>query len=186
MEENIVKTRTIIILIIGALIILALSYACVLDWINKLQSGEGWLVNMIYHPLTGVISIIFFTLAVVFGLERSSPGRMEKIKSFLEENKNINLIVIIITIVSLIFLVVNSLQILAAGTSGIEALVAVHTLMGILFGVTLFISCLKIIIGLYLSNPEKWQKVIIFEVIIATVAFIIIVIIGRAIGLISI
>jgi hypothetical protein len=186
MAEDIVKTRTIIILIIGALIILALSYACVLDWINKLENGEGWLVNMIYHPLTGVISIIFFTLAIVFSLEKSTPGRMEKIKSYLEKNRNVFLIVIIITIVSLILLAVNSLQLLAAGTSGIEALVAVHTLLGILFGVTLFISCSKIIIGLYLSNPEKWQKVIIFEVIIAIVAFTIIVIIGRAIGLISI
>ena len=186
MEEDIVKTRTIIILIIGALIMLALSYACVLDWINKLEKGEDWLVNLIYHPLTGVISIIFFTLAAVFGLEKSTPGRMEKIKRYLDENKQVYLIVIVITIVSLILLTVNSLMLLAAGTSGVEALVAFHTLMGILFGVALFISCSKIIIGLYLNNPQKWQNVIIIEVIIAIVAFTVIVIIGRAIGLISI
>ena len=186
MAEDIVKTRTILILIIGALIMLALSYACVLDWINKLESGEGWLVNMIYHPLTGVISIIFFTLAVVFGLEKSTPGRLEKIKSYLEENQKAYLIAIIIMIVSLILLVVNSLQLLAAGTSGIEALVAIHTFMGILFGVTLFISCSKIIINLYINNPQKWQNIIIIEVIIAIIAFTVIVIIGRAIGLISI
>jgi len=181
-----VKTRTILILIIGAFIMLLLSYACVLDWINKLEKGEDWLVNMIYHPLTGVIGIIFFTLAAVFSLEKSTPGRMEKIKRYLDENKQVYLIVIVITIVSLILLTVNSLMLLAAGTSGVGALVAFHTLMGILFGVALFISCSKIIIGLYLSNPQKWQNVIIIEVIIAIVAFTVIVIIGRAIGLISI
>jgi hypothetical protein len=186
MAQDIVKTRTIIILIIGALIMLALSYACVLDWINKLEKGEGWLVNMIYHPLTGVISIIFFTFAIVFGLEKSTPGKMKKIKSYLDKNYKAYLMTILITIISLILLSINSIQLLAAGTSGIEGLVAFHTLMGILFGVSLFISCSKIIIGLYIKNPQKWQNVIIIEVIIAIVAFTVIVIIGRAIGLISI
>jgi len=186
MAEDIVKTRTILILIIGALIMLALSYACVLDWINKLEKGEGWLVNMIYHPLTGVIGIIFFTLAALFGLEKSSPGRMENIKNYLGDKKQVYLIIIVITIVSLILLTINSFMLLAAGTTGVETLIAFHTLMGILFGITLFISCSKIIIGLYLKNPPKWQNVIIIEVIIAIIAFTVIVIIGRAIGLISI
>ena len=185
MGEEIVKTRTILILIIGAFIMLLLSYACVLDWINKLEKGEDWLVNLIYHPLTGVISIIFFTLAAVFGLEKATPGRMENFKNYLEEKKHAYLIVIVITIVSLILLTVSSLMLLAAGTSGVEALVAFHILMGILFGVSLFISCSKIIISLYISNPQKWQNIIVIEVIIAIVAFTAMVIVARAMGLLT-
>ena len=185
MAEDIVKTRTIIILIIGALIMSAFSYACVIDWINKLETAEDWLVNMVYHPLTGVISIIFFTLAAIFGLEKASPGRMEKIKSYLEENKQAYLVIIVITIVSLILLTINSLMLLAAGTTGVEALVVFHTLMGILFGVALFVSCSKIIINLYMSNPQKWQNIIIIEVIIVIVVFTAIVMVARAMGMLS-
>jgi len=186
MAEVIIKTRTIIVLIIGALIMLLLSYACVLDWINKLEKGGDWLVNLIYHPLTGVIAIIFFTLAVVFSLEKATPGRMERIKNYLEEKQQVYMIILVLTIISFILLTVNSIILLRAGTSGVEGLIAVHTLMGIIFGVLFFISSAKIIINLYLSNPQKWQNYIVIEVILLVVVFTVMVIVGRAIGLISI
>lgn len=185
-EEIIPKTRTIIILIIGALVMLLLSYACVLDWINKLEEGEDWLVNLIYHPLTGVLGIAFFTLAVFFSLEKVTPGRIEKIRNYLEDNKQANPIIYTITIVALILLIVNSILLLESGTSGVEILIAFHTLMGIIFGIGLMIIIFKLFINNYLSNRRKWERIIELEVIICIVVFTVIVIVARAMGLLSI
>lgn len=185
-EEIMPKTRTIIILIIGAIIMLLLSYACVLDWINKLEKGEDWLVNLIYHPLTGVLGIAFFTLAAIFGLEKATPGRIEKIRSYLEDTKRANLIIVVITIIAFIILIVNSIMLLAAGTTGVEILIAFHTLMGLIFGIGVMIIIFKLFINKYLSNRRKWERIIEFEVIICIVVFTVIVIVGRAMGLISI
>ena len=185
-EEIIPKTRTIIILFIGAIVMLALSYACVLDWINKLEKGEDWLVNLIYHPLTGVLGIAFFTLAVVFGLEKTTPGRIEKIRNYLVDKKQAKPIIYMITIVSLILLIINSILILEAGTSGVEILIAFHTLMGIIFGIGLMIIIFKLYINKYLSNRHKWERIIELEVIICIVVFTAIVIVARAMGFISI
>jgi hypothetical protein len=181
-----IKMRTVIILIIGALIMLALSYACVLDWINKIETGQDWAVNLWYHPLTGVISIMFFTLFVVFLFEKVSSGQIKKIKDYLEANKTVNLIVIIISVVSLILLLINSIMLLDAGTSGVESLVIFHTLMGITFGVGIMVLILKPLFTRFMNEPEKYQKYLLIIVIISIIIFSVIVIIGRAIGLISI
>ena len=185
-EEIIPKTRTIIILFIGAIVMLLLSYACVLDWINKLKTGEDWLVNLIYHPLTGVLGIAFFTLAAIFGLEKATPGRIEKIRNYLEDNKRTNPIIFVITTVAFILLILNSIMLLAAGTTGVETLIAFHTLMGIIFGIGILMIILKLIINKYLSNRRKWERILELEVIICIVVFTIIVIVARAMGFISI
>ena len=185
-EEIIPKTKTVIILIIGSIVMLLLSYACVLDWINKLKTGEDWIVNLIYHPLTGVLGIAFFTLAVIFGLEKVTPGRIEKIRNYLENNKRANPIIFLITIIALILLILNSIMLLAAGTTGVEILIAFHTLMGIVFGIGVLIIILKSIINKYLSNRRKWERMIELEVIICIVVFTAIVIVARAMGFISI
>ena len=185
-EEIIPKTRTILILFIGAIVMLLLSYACVLDWINKLKTGEDWLVNLIYHPLTGVLGIAFFTLAAIFGLEKATPGRIEKIRNYLEDNKRANPIIFVITIIALILLIINSIILLAADTTGVGVLIAFHTLMGIIFGIGVMIIILKLFLNKYLSNIRKWERIIELEVIICIVVFTVIVIVGRAIGLISI
>lgn len=185
-EEIIPKTRTIIILIIGSIVMLLLSYACVLDWINKLEKGEDWFVNLIYHPLTGVLGIAFFALAVIFGLEKVTPGRIEKIRNYLEDNKRAIPIIFVITIIALILLIVNSIILLAAGTTGVETLITFHTLMGIIFGIGIMIIILKLIINKYLSNRRKWERILELEVIICIVVFTAIVIVARAMGLLSI
>ena len=185
-EEIIPKTRTIIILIIGAIVMLLLSYACVLDWINKLEKGEDWLVNLIYHPLTGVLGIAFFFLATIFSLEKVTPGRIEKIRNYLEDNKRSKPIIFAITIIALILLIINSIMFLAAGTTGVEILIAFHTLMGIIFGIGLMIIIFNLFINKYLSNRHKWERIIELEVIICIVVFTAIVIVARAMGLLSI
>ena len=185
-EEIIPKTRTIIILIIGAIVMLLLSGLCVLDWINKLEKGEDWLVNLIYHPLTGVLGIAFFTLAVFFTLEKFTPGRIEKIRNNLEDNKQANPIIYAITIVAIILLIVNSILILEAGTSGVRILIAFHTLMGIIFGIGLMIIIFKLFINKYLSNRHKWERIIELEVFICIIVFTAIVIVAGAMGLLSI
>ena len=186
MAENIEpKIRTILILLIGAIVMLLLSYACVLDWINKIEMGRDWSVNLVYHPLSGVISIIFFTMLFIFLFERLSSGFIEKIKNFLEEKKQIIVIFLIIDIVSLILLIVNSFMILEAGTSGVEGLVAFHTLMGILLGVSIMLTVLKTFTSKYLNDPGKCENYILIIVIILLVVFIAIVAVARAMGLLT-
>lgn len=185
-ENSKPKLLTIILLIIGACAMLFLSYGCVLDWINKIETGKDWLVNLFYHPITGVISIFFFTLFVIFGIEKISPGRMEGIKNYLEEKKSVVLLFIVVTIISLILLIINSYILLGAGTSGVEGLVAFHTLTGVLFGVSLMILILKGFISRYLNNPRKWQYYIIICVIVNVSVFLAIVLIARAMGLLTI
>lgn len=187
MAENIeLKLRTIIILIIGALVMLALSYACVLDWINKIETGQDWAVNLWYHPITGVLSIVFFTLFGLFLFEKTSSGKIKKIIDYFDEKNSVHKIVILTTIISLLLLIINSVMLLEAGTSGVEALIIFHTLMGIIFGVSLMILILKPFFTHFMKQPEKCQKNLLIIIIILIVIFVVIVIIGRAIGLISI
>lgn len=185
-EEIIPKTRTIIILIIGAIVMLLLSYGCILDWNEKLEKGGDWLLNLVYHPLTGVLGIAFFFLATIFSLEKVTPGRIEKIRNYLEDNKRANPIIFVITIIALILLIINSILILAAGTTGVEILIAFHTLMGIIFGIGLTIIIFKFFINKYLSNRHKWERIIELEVIICIIVFTALVIIARAMGLLAI
>ena len=185
-EEIIPKTRTIIILIVGAIVMLLLSYACVLDWINKLERGDDWLVNLFYHPITGVLGIEFLTMAVIFSLEKVNPGRIEKFRDYLEDNKYTNPIMNMTTIIALILLIINSIILFNAGTTGLEVLIGFHTLLGIIVGIGARLIFLKLIINKYLSNRHQWERVIELEVIICIVVFTAIVIIGRAMGLISI
>ena len=133
-----------------------------------------------------VLGIAFFALAVIFGLEKVTPGRIEKIRNYLENNKRANPIIFLITIIALILLILNSIMLLAAGTTGVEILIAFHTLMGIVFGIGVLIIILKSIINKYLSNRRKWERMIELEVIICIVVFTAIVIVARAMGFISI
>jgi len=184
-ENKTPKIRTILILLIGAIGMLLLSYACVLDWINKIEMGRDWSVNLIYHPLSGVISIVLFTLLFIFLYEKISSGFIEKIKNSLEEKKQIILIFLVIDIVSLILLIVNSLMILEAGTSGVEGLVAFHTLMGIILGVSLMLTVLKNFTSIYINNPEKCENYTLIIVIILLIVFIAIVAVARAMGMLT-
>ena len=185
-ENSKPKLLTIIVLFVGACVMLLLSYACVLDWIIKIETGKDWLVNLFYHPITGVISIIFFTLLVIFGIEKISPGRMEGIKNYLDEKKSVGLLFIVVAIISLILLIINSIMLLGAGTSGVEGLIAFHTLTGVLFGVSLMILILKSFISRYLNNPKKWQNYIIICIIVTIGVFVLIVLIARVMGLLTI
>ena len=187
MAESIeIQLRTIILLIIGALIMLALSYACVLDWINKIETGQDWMVNLWYHPITGILGIVLFTLFGLFLFEKASSGQIKKIIDYLDERKSTHKIIFLLTVISLILLIINSVMLLEAGTSGVEGLIIFHTLMGIIFGISLMILILKPFFTRFMKQPEKCQKNLAIIIIILIVVFVVIVIIGRAIGLISI
>ena len=183
MEENIkMKIRTIIILIIGAFISFIASYACAVDWIIKLKSGQAWLVNLFYHPITGITSIVFLTLCVILIVEKISPGQIKKIRDYIDGNRRFNLIVILILITSLILLTINSYMLIMQSTSGIEIFRTLHILMGIISGISLTILILKPIANRLLDNSSKWQNYIIIIVIILIVVFIVSVLIAAAMG----
>ena len=81
------KLSTIISLLIGGIIILLLSLGCVLDWQLKIKLNVDYLINVLFHPISGVICIIFFTLLILFVFEYKTPGKLESIKNSLEEKK---------------------------------------------------------------------------------------------------
>ena len=179
------KILTIFALLIGALIILMLSIACVLDWVNKLKIGADWSVNLWYHPLTGVISIMYFCILVLFLMEKREPGKMQKIRANLENRKGYITIIYVLTIISFVLMTSSSYLLLISITSAVELLIAFHTLMGIIFGMGIMMSLLKQFISRYVKNPVKFQTNLVIIVIISVALFTVIVVIGRAIGLIS-
>ena len=81
------KVFTIVVLLIGSLGMLLLTLGCVLDWLKKISLGVGTtFVNALYHPPSGVISIVFFTLLVLFILEKITPGRLGKLLDSINKN----------------------------------------------------------------------------------------------------
>ena len=179
------KSLTFITLFIGAFGILLLDIGCILDWIKKVSLDVGYLVNVLYHPLSGVIAIACFFLIIVLFLEKSTPGRIQKMVDYLAEKKKIPLISLVITIISAVVLIVNSVLLLSetkAGSSSIGILTMFHALLGVLLGVSLMIGILKGIMTPYLSNPEKWQKHMQVVVSVVFIILLVLVIIGVAVG----
>lgn len=186
MTENLEpKIRTILILLIGAVVMLLLSYACALDWINKINAGIDWSTNLWYHPLSGVLGLILLTLSIVFILEKVSSGKMERLHNALGDKKQLKLVFLGIAIVSMVILIVSSYLLLEGGTTGVGALIILHTLMGIIFGVSFMILLLKGFISRYMNAPMKWQNYILIIVIILVVIFVTIVAVARAMGLLT-
>ncbi len=187
MSENIEpKNRTIIILIIGAFIIFLLSYGCILDWINKIKTGQDWSLNLWYHPLTAIIGILFSILSIIFIIEKNSSGQIEKLKDFLESKKSVILVCIVITVIAFISIIISVYLILETGTTEFNGLVAFHMLMGVTFGVGLFMLLAKPFFINYINNPEKVQNYLQLIAIVLAIVLLTMVIVARAIGLISI
>ena len=179
------KSLTFITLFIGAFGILLLDIGCILDWIKKLTLNVDYLVNVLYHPLSGVIAIACFFLIIILFLERSTPGRIQKIVDSLNEKKKVPLIFMVITIVSLVLLIVNSLLLLSetkAGTSNVGILTISHAFLGVLLGVSLLIAILKRIMSPYLSDPDKWEKHMQIVISVVFIVLLVLVIIGMAVG----
>jgi hypothetical protein len=184
-DQTKIKPLTIVILLIGALGILLLDIGCILDWIKKITLDVDFLVNALYHPISGVISISFFFLLIILLLEKSTPGRIEKIVDYLKEKKIFTRVALAITLISLILLIINSFVLLSetkAGTPNVGILTVLHAFLGILLGVFFIITITKIIMTPYLADPVKWQKLAQIVVIIVFLVLLILVIIGVAVG----
>ena len=162
-----------------------LDIGCILDWIKKVTLDVDYLVNVLYHPLSGVISISFFYILILLLLEKATPGRIEKTVNYLKEKKPFTNASMAITLISLVLLIINSVVLLSetkAGTSNVGALTIFHAILGILLGVFLIISITKIIMTPYLANPAKWQKNAQIIALIVFIVLLILVIIGVAVG----
>ena len=181
------KMLTIIVLLIGSLGMLLLTLGCVLDWLKKIRLSIDYLVNVLYHPPSGIISIVFFTILVLFILEKMTPGRLEKLLDSINKKAKLMKTFMIIAVVLLILLAINSVLYLNAtieSTSDVVIHSVLHNLWGILFGVSLTLALFKTLIAAYLKDPIAWQKYFSIVVIIVFVVFLVIVIIGMMTGLI--
>ncbi len=179
------KPLTFVILLIGGFGLLLLSIGCILDWIKKITLNVDYLINVLYHPLSSVLSITCFFLLIILLLEKASPGRIGKIMDSLKEKKQVSLLFIAITLISLVLLIINSLVLLSeteAGASSVDVLTVVHALLGVLFGVSIMISAFKIILSPYLANPGKWQKYTVISTFIIFIVMLVLVIIGMVVG----
>jgi hypothetical protein len=179
------KIRTIVVLIIGAFIMLVANYGCALDWINKLENGGDWFGNIFYHPLSGIITIIFFTMSAFFLLERISPGKMAKMSNYIDEKNQIKKVLILVTISSLILLLVDAAMLLSMYPAYFGVLVGSHIVLGVLLGLCLTIFIIKSLISKILDNPTKWQNYILIIVIITIIIFLIWLFIAAAMGNLS-
>ena len=183
------KVGTIVVLLISSLGMLLLTLGCVLDWLAKITLSVDYLVNVLYHPPSGVLSIVFFTLLVLFILEKITPGRLEKLLDSINKKAILVKAFILIAVVSLILLMINSVLFLNA-TSASTADVAIHSvlhnLLGIVFGVSLALAAFKTLIVSYLKDPISWEKKYSIIVIVIFIVFLVIVIIGIMTGLIII
>ena len=92
----------------------------------------------------------------LFILEKSSTGRLQSIRDYLDRKKQVVIINLVILIVSLVLLIVSSYLLLIPGISGVEALITFHTLMGIIFGVSSVIAMLSIGEG---ANYEAQEEI---------------------------
>lgn len=179
------KIGTILILIIGALLMLIASYGCAIDWTTKLESGRDWTGNLFYHPLTGVISIIFFTIFAFFLLERISPGKLEKMNKYIDEKNQIEILLLAIIIGSFIILIIDSIMLLAMYPTNFDILIIIHIITAILIGFCLSILILRAIIHKIINNPNKYQNYIIIGVVIIIIIFLLWLIISISMGRIS-
>ncbi len=180
---------TIIALIISSLGMLLLTLGCVWDWINKISFNrlELSIVNVIYHPISGIISIVFFVLLVFFILEKISPGRLEKMRDYNSGKTKLMIVVMVIAVVSLIILIIDSVLLLnatIASTPDTLLLTILHDLLGIIFGISLTLVVFKTVISSYLKDPIAWEKKFSIIVIVVFIVFLVVVIMGIFTGLI--
>jgi len=183
------KVLTIVILLICSIGMLLLTLGCVLDWLAKIRESVDFLVNVLYHPPSGVISIVFFTILVLFILEKITPGRLEKLLDNINKKAILMKVFIVIAVVSLILLMINSVLLLNATTNStfdVAIHSVLHNIVGIIFGVSLVLALFKTLIASYLKDPIAWQKYFSIVVIIVFIVFFVAVIIGIMTGLIII
>ena len=178
---EIIKPRvlTILILLIGGLGMLFMSYACVLDWIEKLNLDINWVVNAWFHPITGSLSMIFFCWLILFLLVRISLKNLKKFANFFNKKEVLSISVVLI-LISLIIIIISSYFLILEPENII--LIIIHSLSGIIFGISMMISTSRVLVSSYQNNSEKTQKLIIIVVIAMLAVFMILVLIGRELG----
>jgi len=181
------KMLTIIVLLISSIGMLLLTLGCVLDWLKKISLDVDYLVNVLYHPPSGVLSIVFFTLLVLFILEKITAGRLEKTLDSINKKLILMKVFLLIAVVSLIILIINSVLFLNATIVNTPDLLihsVLHNLVSVIFGVSLTLVLFKTLITSYLKDPIAWQKYFSIIVIIVFIVFLVVVIIGMMTGLI--
>ncbi len=179
------KIRTIIIMLVGSVLFFSYSFVCVLDWIKKIELGKDTFLNIIYHPITGILSVMCFVLFMIFINERYKPGTINRLKKTFKPSYSI--IAIIFSVILLVIIYVTSVLLInttEAGNSDI-LMVLVHLIIGILLGLGITACVIQILLSKYLIEPVKWENYLTISVLVLLVVLAGLVIIAGLMGLLA-
>lgn len=179
------RNRTIIIMLVGSILFFVYSFACVLDWIKKIELGRDTFLNIVYHPITGILSVICFVLFMIFISERYKPGTINRIHKTFKPSYSI--IAIIISVILLVIIYITSellINTTEAGNSDIF-MVVVHLIIGILLGLGIIACVIQILLSKFLIEPLKWENYLNISTIVLLVVLAGLVAIAGLMGLLA-
>lgn len=179
------RIRTIIIMLVGSILFFGYSFACVLDWIKKIELGMDTFLNIVYHPITGVLSVMCFVLSMIFIGERYKPGTVNRLQKTLKPSYSI--IAIIVSVILLVINYVTSVILIDATEAGNSdnLMVLIHLLIGILLGLGIIACVIQILLSKYLIEPVKWENYLTISVLVLLVVLAGLVAIAGLMGLLA-
>ena len=184
------RRSTIIILFIGAFGSLALSMACVMDWIEKIKLGMDYSLNLLYHPIMGYFGLLFFGLFLFLVRERWGQGRFAILQSEVAQYRYFIFFFSAFTaILSFLGLVLINSPLLIHETSlGVSNVISVlfHISLALLVALCLLIFLIPFFYKVYLENRPRTRIITIFIVVIVLSAGILAILLGKALGLLAI
>ncbi len=172
-------------MLVGSLLFFVYSFACVLDWIKKIELGRDTFLNIVYHPITGILSVICFVLFMIFISERYKPGTINRLHKTFKPSYPI--IAIIVSVILLVIIYITSellINTTEAGNSDI-LMVVVHLIIGILLGVGIIACVIHVLLSKFLIEPLKWENYLNISTIVLLVVLAGLVAIAGLMGLLA-
>ncbi len=175
------KLRFYIILFLGSLITLGFGYACALDWSMKIALSQDWTINLLYHPITEFLAILFGSILAMFFVVSKFPDSMERIESSIS-NQNTRFLLTFLLIVSFGALFVNSVQMLSSVS---PLILATHILTGFVTGISAILLMIPRLVRMHQRNPTRTHDLLTALVVISVIISIAAVVIANAMGLLT-
>lgn len=164
--------------------IFLMSYACALDWRAKISLGDSWLINIIYHPVAGFLSIFFLGLASLYLIQRLAPNQIKSVEASGVLCGRGIIVIRLIAFVNTILLVINSYSLLTLDYQGSihGSTVAIHSVLGLIAGSGAFFSKLPWILPKVTANSHQFRKYSLLSLLSISVILMGIVIIAMVTG----
>ncbi|WP_455465132.1 hypothetical protein [Candidatus Hodarchaeum mangrovi] len=183
------RRSTIIILLIGAFGSLALSLACVIDWIKKIELGMNYTLNLFYHPIMGFFGLLFFGLFLFLVRERWGSGRFTILQSEVAQYRYFIFLFSFSTAVLSflgLFFINSPLLIQEASLGSLNFITLLfHISFAFLIALCLLIFLIPFFYKIYLENRPRTRVVTILMVIIVLSLGLLTVLLGRVLGLLA-